>query len=131
MEPQDPPSRRLPRPGDLTAGEARVRSRDLGIRRARRLSNWTAVALVAATAATSGYFSLARHEAQGAASVTGSQSQTAVSNPGRPCVTVPVAVSGGSGVTRTTAPARSCAPGTSGGTSPVVVGVVHAEDRDD
>jgi hypothetical protein len=130
MDPQDPsPWRRLPGPGQPDL-EARAISRDRGLRRVRRLSNWTAVALVAATAGTAGYFARAQPSAQRPASVAGAPSQPAGSRPGQPCVTTPVAVSGGSGVT-TTVPAQSCAPGTSGGNRPAVIYVKPAEDRGD
>jgi hypothetical protein len=136
MDPQNPSSwRRLPGPGQPDL-EARARSRDHGLRRVRRLSNWTAVALVAATAGTAGYFARASHpSAQQPASVSGTSvsgthSQAPGASTGQPCVTTPVAVSGGSGVT-TTVPARSCAPGTGGGTVPAVIYVRPGEDRGD
>lgn len=92
--------------------------RERGLRYVRRLSNWTAVALVAATAVTAGYFARgSAAPAQPAAAVTGTPSQAA--KPGQPCVTVPVAVSGGSGVTRQV-PVRSCGPGGTG-TQPIVI----------
>jgi hypothetical protein len=132
MDPQDPPSwRRLPGPGGPASEEARTRSRDHGIRQVRRLSNWTAVALVAATAVTAAYFARAQPGPQQPASVSGAHSPVARTSPGAPCVTVPVAVSGGSGVTTTTVPAQSCAPGTGGGTRPPVVYVKQGEDRGD
>lgn len=131
MDPQDPPWwRRLPGPGDPAPQEARERRRDRGIRQARRLSNWTAVALVAATAVTAGYFARAHPGTQQPVSVTGASSQVPRTISGVPCVTVPVAVSGGSGVT-TTVPAQSCAPATGGGTRPAVVYVNPGEDRGD
>jgi hypothetical protein len=129
MDPQDPSWRRLPGQGEPDL-EARARSRDQGLRRVRRLSNWTAVALVAATAGTAGYFARAHPGAQQPASVTWSHSQAPASSAGRPCITRPVAVSGGSGVT-TTVPVRSCAPGTSGVTPPTVIYVRPGEDRGD
>jgi hypothetical protein len=136
MDPQDPPSSwRLPGPGkplpEWQAGsdEARARSRDRGLRQVRRLSNWTAVALVAATAVTAGYFARG-HAGYQASSVVASHSQAPASSSGRPCVTVPVAVSGGSGVT-TAAPAQSCAPGTGGGAAPRVIYVSSGEHGGD
>lgn len=131
MESQDPPSsRRLPGPGAPVPDEARARHRHDGIRQVRRLSNWTAVVLVTATAVTAGYFARAHPSAQQSISVTGSQSQVPRTSSGAPCVTTPVAVSGGSGVT-TTVPARSCAQGTGGVTRPAVVYVKQGEDRRD
>ncbi len=132
MDRRDPSSWRLSGPGEPAPGEAdeaRAGSRDRGIRHVRRLSNWTAAALVAATAVTAGYFARASAGAQHsrAAAVTASQAQAAGS--GRPCVTVPVAVSGGSGVT-TTVPARSCAAGATP-TRPVVVYVRSDDGRGD
>ncbi|TVZ06619.1 hypothetical protein EAS64_04340 [Trebonia kvetii] len=88
------------------------------------MSNWTAVMLVAATAVTAGYFARANVSASHpAATVTGSQPPAASSH--QPCVTVPVATSGGSGVTTQT-PARTCAPGTNG-TRPAIVYVNSGE----
>lgn len=131
MDPQDPSSwRRLPGPGEPDPQEARVRNRDRGLRHVRRLSNWTAVALVAVTAVTAGYFARAHPSMQQAASVAGSPSQAQRSSTGQPCVSVPVAVSGGSGVT-TTVPAQSCPPGAGGGTRPTVIYVKPGEDRGD
>jgi hypothetical protein len=132
MDPQGPPSRRrLPGPGHLARQEARAKSRDRGIRLVRRLSNWTAVALVAATAATAGYFARAHPATQQPAPATGSRYAASPASSAAPCVTVPVAVSGGSGVTPATVPAQSCAPGPGGGTRPAVVYVQQGEDRGD
>ena len=130
MDTQDPSSWRLPGPGEPAPLEERVRSRDRGLRHVRRLSNWTAVALVAATAVTAGYFARNHPGAQQAASVAGPPSPAPGSRSGQPCVTVPVAVSGGSGVT-TTVPAQSCAPGPGGGSRPTVIYVRPGEDRGD
>ena len=125
MDPQNPSSwRRLTGPGAPSQAEARAGSRDRGIRRARRLSNWTAAALVAATAVTAGYFAQTTAGTPRHAAVTGSQSRAP--NTRQPCVTVPVATSGGSGVT-TPAPVPSCATPASG-TRPAVV-FVNADDR--
>ena len=136
MDPQDLSSRRrLPGPGEPAPQEARARSRDRGLRHVRRLSNVTAVALVAATAVTAGYFARAHQGTQQPASVAGSRSQAlpqaTPAGTGQPCVSVPVAVSGGSGVTTTTVPAQSCAPGTGGGTRPTVIYVKPGEERGD
>jgi hypothetical protein len=131
MDSQDPSSwRRLPRPGEPASQAARARSRNHGIRYVRRLSNWTAAALIAATAATAGSFAHAQPGAQQPASVTGARAPAPGTSTGQPCVTAPVAVSGGSGVT-TTVPAHSCAPGTGGGSRPPVASVKQREDQGD
>ena len=102
QQPQDPPA-------------ARARAR--GLRQVRRWSNGTAAALIAATVVTTGYFARASHSAAVAASaasaagLAGGQPGTAASTH-QPCVSVPVATSGGSGVTSQTV-IRSCGPGTS------------------
>ena len=102
QQPQDPPA-------------ARARAR--GLRQVRRWSNGTAAALIAATVVTTGYFARASHSAAGAASaasvagLAGGQPGTSASTH-QPCVSVPVATSGGSGVTSQTV-IRSCGPGTS------------------
>jgi hypothetical protein len=132
MDPQDTSSwRRLPRPEEPAPREARAANRDRGLRHVRRLSDWTAVALVAATAVTAGYFARAHPGTRQAAAVAGSStSQAPRSTTGHPCVSVPVAVSGGSGVT-TTVPIQSCAPGTGGGTRPTVIYVKSGGERGD
>jgi hypothetical protein len=115
MDPRKPSGWRRPTRPDESAPPGRaVPGRDRGIQQARRMSNWTAAALIAATAATTGYFAHASRStaAPSAAAGAGSASSTA---PGthRPCITVPVATSGGSGVTAR-APAAACGSGTSG-----------------
>jgi hypothetical protein len=118
MDHQDPsPQRRLPEWGEPGSDEARAASRDRGLRHVRRLSNWTAVALVATTGITAGYFAHAPAGAPRPATVAGVQSQAPGSH--QPCVTVPVATSGGSGVTTATVPS-SCAAGQNGTRPPVV-----------
>jgi len=101
-----------------------ARARARGLRQVRRWSNGTAAALIAATVVTTGYFARASHSAAvptstaGAAGMAAGQPGTAASTH-QPCVSVPVATSGGSGVTSQTV-IRSCGPGT--GTSvPVVI----------
>ena len=142
MDPQDQSSwRRLPGPGESPPVGAGRGYRDRGLRHVRRLSNWTAVALVATTAATAGYFARGRpstarpaiyagyevsiFKARPAAVVASPPSTAA--KPGQPCVTVPVATSGGSGVT-TQIPVRTCAPGATG-TRPIVIYVKSAFTR--
>jgi hypothetical protein len=112
--------RRLPAPADDTwqaydsgtrHGSAR---RDAGVRTTRRASNWTAAALIAGVAATSGYF------VHGAATPAGSPGTAThlIQQPGaatghgqHPSLSHPVATSGGSGVT-----GGSSVTGGSGGT---------------
>ena len=146
MDHGDPsPRRRLPGPGDAVpeeqAGGERARHR--GLRHVRRLSNWTAVGLVAATAVTAGYFARASTSTspQQATSVSGSQSKAPASSSSQACstaVTAPVAVSGGSGVTATVpsqstpVPGQACAPGTGSGVpSTVVYGEPHENEKGD
>lgn len=111
QQPQDPPV---------------TRTRARGLRQVRRWSNGTAAALIAVTVLTTGYFARASHSAAvtasaaSAAGVAGGQPGTAASTH-QPCVSVPVATSGGSGVTSQTV-IRSCGTGTGTGTSvPVVI----------
>jgi hypothetical protein len=128
MDHQDPSERRLPgareswqasgSPGESPPGRAEPGSRDRGIRQVRRLSNWTAVMLVAATAVTAGYFARANVSASYPAA-TATRSQSAAASSRQPCVTVPVATSGGSGVSTQT-PVRTCIPGTSGSRPAIV-----------
>jgi hypothetical protein len=143
MDPQDPSTwRRLPSareswpanagPGESPPGRTAVSaepgSRDRGIRHVRRLSNWTAVMLVAATAVTAGYFARASVSASRPAT-TVTRSQSAAASSRQPCVTVPVATSGGSGVSVQT-PVQACALGANG-TRPVIVYVNSGERRGD
>jgi hypothetical protein len=99
--------RRLPgHDDDWTAPGETIRtarmSRDDGVRRVRRMSNWTAAALIAAAAVTSGYFA---HATTAAAPGTSSSGTVSNGQPGtsvtghKPNLTHPVATSGGSGVT--------------------------------
>ena len=80
-------------------------SRDDGVRRVRRMSNWTAAALVAGVAVTSGYFAhaatVAGQQASPAGTVsTGQPGQAGTTVPvHKPSLTHPVVTSGGSGVT--------------------------------
>jgi hypothetical protein len=129
MDPQDTSSwRRLPGPGEPPPASTGPQDRDRGIRRVQRLSNWTAAALVAATAVTAGFFARAAHPgtAQSATMTAGAQSRAP--SPGQPCITVPVATSGGSGVTTTTR-VRTCGPAGTG-TRPVVIYVKSGERGD-
>ena len=130
QQPQDPrDARRRPGadrpsvPGHAMTGRAR------GLRQVRRWSNGTAAALIAATVLTTGYF--ARPSAPGtpaAAVAAGAASQPGTAaGPHQPCVSVPVATSGGSGVTKQTM-VRSCGTGTS---IPVVISTGRAQERGD
>jgi len=94
------------------------RGRAGGLRQVRRWSNGTAAALIAATALTTAYFARSTVTAAPAVSVplgtAGAASRLATGGaPGtrQPCVYVPVATSGASGV-RTQTPVLSCGPGT-------------------
>ncbi len=106
---------------------AAARTRARGLRRVRRWSNGTAAALIAATVVTTGYFARASASAAsataGAAGVSGAAGAAgAAGQPGttagarQPCVSVPVATSGGSGVTRQTV-IPSCGTGGGGSSS--------------
>ena len=90
-----------------------------GLRQVRRWSNWTAAALIAATVLTTGYSAQASQQAAGTASAAGAAAgqQGTAAGSHQPCVSVPVATSGGSGVTKQTA-VSSCGTGTS---APVVI----------
>ena len=127
MNPQDQSAwGRLPGPGEPPSAGRGPESRDRGIRYVRRLSNWTAAALVAATAVTAGYFARTTGHAPPAPTVAGAQSGVASSR--QPCVTVPVATSGGSGVS-TQLPVRTCGPAGTG-SRPVVIYVKSGERGD-
>jgi len=89
-----------------------------GLRQVRRWSNWTAAALIGATALTTTYFARSTVTAAPAVSVplgtAGAASRLGpggVPGTGRPCVYVPVATSGASGVRAQTS-VLSCGPGT-------------------
>ena len=101
-----------------------------GLWQVRRLSNWTALALIAATAATTGYFARAgTHSTAAPTTAAGARSTgTTAAGPHRACVTVPVATSGGSAVTAQ-APAQAC--GTARNGSPVVIYVSRPAARED
>ena len=96
-----------------------------GLRQIRHMSNWTAVALIAGTAATTGYFaraSVGHTSPQAVASQaggTGTGTGTGAQGTHKACVTVPVATSGGSGVTAQAPVTRAC--GTAKNGSPVVI----------
>jgi hypothetical protein len=88
-----------------TANPARGRARADGLRRVRRMSNWTAAALLAGTGATT--VALASHASPANTSGTAtaaSRPGTAVLAPNAPHVAGAVATSGGSGATITSTP---------------------------
>jgi hypothetical protein len=102
-------SRRGPLPSagpDTTAGQDRSRARNDGIRRVRRMSNWTAAALLVGTGATT--VALASHAFPASTSGTTTASTasgaqgTSVQTPGAPHLSGAVTTSGGSGATVTT-----------------------------
>ena len=74
--------------------------RDSGVLRSRRASTWTAAALIAGVAATTGYLA---HAIPGTGGTTTGQGtarpagKSTVAKPGAPAVIAPVATSGGSG----------------------------------
>lgn len=100
---EEGPADRADQAGEGASRAAQTRSD--GIRRVRRMSNWTAAALLVGTGATA--VALAHHafpvttSAAGTTS-TGVVSATGAQGTGAPQVTGPVATSGGSGVTVTT-----------------------------
>lgn len=125
------PRSRPPGPGEPGLAEARAAARDRGLRQVRRLSNWTAAALLAVTGITAGYFAHTAARAPLAATTAGVKSQAPGSQ--QPCVSVPVAISGGSGVAPAPVPSSSsssCASSPAG-TRPPVVYADSAERGDD
>jgi hypothetical protein len=116
--------RRLPEPSadDRTRYESGDRYalawRDSGVRRTRRASNWTAAALIAGVAATSGYFVHAAAPAPagsagGATSATTGAVHSTAGHGQKPSVTHSVVTSSGSGVTV----GSSSSSGTGGGST--------------
>jgi hypothetical protein len=96
-----------------------VRRRDAGIRQTRRISAWTAAALVAGVAASAGYFA---HTV--ATPATGGTTATSVAGTvgatgHKPSLTHPVVTSGGSGVVA----------GTTGASAGTSSGAVHWRDN--
>src|SRR5271169_4791774 len=96
--------RRLDPPADddWAAGSARRRAverRDTGVRKSRRISNWTAAALVAGVAASAGYFAHTAMSPAGTTSgtsATGTVTGTGIATGQKPSVTHAVVTSGGS-----------------------------------
>jgi hypothetical protein len=121
-----PGYQRLPRPGPAYPDDTPVArqpgtTRDGGVRRARRVSSWTAAALIAGVAATNGYFAHASQPAAPAAGATAGTAGTATTGAGthKACPAAPVATSGGSGVTAAMPASGNCAGGSSGTVMPV------------
>jgi hypothetical protein len=113
--------RRLPSPDpsypdDTSFARQAGMTRDGGVRRVRRVSNWTAAALIAGVAATTGYFAHASQSAAPAAGAPTSTAGTATAGTGahKACPAAPVATSGGSGVTAAVPVSGNCAGGSSG-----------------
>jgi hypothetical protein len=123
---QDRPGyQRLPRPDapeppDDPAARQGYQTRDRGVRGGRRVSNWTAAALIAGVAATTGYFAHASQPAAPAAGATTGAAGTATAGTGahKACPAAPVATSGGSGVTVARPAGGNCAGGNSGTVRP-------------
>jgi len=85
-----------------SAGRRRaVERRDTGVRQTRRISSWTAAALVAGVAASAGYFVHTATTPAGttsSTSTTGTVTGTGTATGQKPSVTHAVVTSGGSGV---------------------------------
>lgn len=98
----------------VARGSAAAR-RDAGLRMTRRLTTWTAAALIAGVAASVGYF--AQHPATtvGAGSVATTSGAAAV-NGHKPAIGHPVVTSGGSGVTAGVTGGGTGGAGSAGGT---------------
>ncbi len=95
------PSNLPPPVPDAPATRDRGRARNAGLRRVRRMSNWTAAALLAGTGAAT--VALATHTFPGTASATSANATTTGSNGAAgPHVPGTVVTSGGSGSTITT-----------------------------
>jgi hypothetical protein len=95
--------RRLPRyDEDDGSGQDAIRRdairRDAGVRRTRRTTRWTAAALIAGLAASSGYFVHAAAATPSASTVQAQPGSAGVTGH-KPGLSHPVATSGGSGVT--------------------------------
>jgi hypothetical protein len=118
-----PGYRRLPRhdppyPDDTPVAWQAGVTRDGGVRRMRRVSNWTAAALIAGVAATTGYFA---HASQPVAPATGATAGPATAGTGahKACPAAPFSTSGGSGVAAAMPVSGNCASGSGGTIVPV------------
>ncbi len=92
----------IPRSAGFSSVQSRVIAREDGLRRLRRMSNWTAAALIVGVAAATGYFAHTNPVAPVTRTIT--TAVPACTGPGigpspRPTVSNAVATSGGSGVT--------------------------------
>ena len=118
QDPQDPAGRRrLSGPGKPPRTEWSTEGRRDGLRRVRHMSNWTAAGLIAATAVTTGYLArgsvttgAASAAARASAASAANAASSTASGSHKACITVPVATSGGSGVTMQ-APVTKCSSG--------------------
>ena len=80
-----------------TPRDYRGNPRDYGIRASRRASTWTAAALIAGVAATTGYLAHSIPASGGNTSGGTTRQSPATVSPSTPAVHSPVATSGGSG----------------------------------
>jgi hypothetical protein len=113
----DPPAEDDWAAGSATRRRA-INRRDTGVRATRRISGWTAAALVAGVAASAGYFA---HAAMPAGTTSSTSSTGTASGTGtgtaasqKPSVTHPVVTSGGSGVAAGTVGGAAGGPAGSG-----------------
>ena len=85
--------------GDSARGSGPARAS--GMRQVRRVSNWTAAALIAGVAAAAGYFAHHTQAAVPTATVTpGAPGSASTASPGKPALTSPVVTSRGSSVSQ-------------------------------
>jgi hypothetical protein len=96
------PRTRLPGTGDSPSWTGpwpgMEAARRAGVRHVRRVSNWTAATLIAATAAAAGYFAHAAHTAPATVTASAPAASAGSAAGHQPAVSGPVATSGGSGV---------------------------------
>ena len=96
-----PSSVPVPRSAGFSLAQSEVIAREDGLRLLRRMSNWTAAALIVGVAATTGYLAHTNPVATGTLTIT--SAVPACTAPGigspRPTVSNAVATTGGSGVT--------------------------------
>jgi len=119
---------RLPLFNDAASVRHAAIARDSGIRRLRRVSNWTAAALIAGVAAASGYFAHAAPIVPATNVVTATAPASTGTVPGtthRPSVSAAVATSAGSGVTVGASGSSSGGSGAGSGAGGGAVGTVR------
>jgi hypothetical protein len=112
-------------PGSAAARSRAAARRDAGVWQTRRISTWTAAALVAGVAASAGYFAhavAAPAPASGGAAITSTAAAPAATGH-KPSLTHPVVTSGGSGVV------AGAAGGSAGGSAGGGGGTVHWRDN--